>query len=527
MIDYVIHDAMVLDGTGREGCRADIGIGNGKIVSIGSVQSERHRTIDGTGLVASPGFIDMHTHSDLELFKAQPPDAKVRQGVTTELLGQDGLGTAPVKEADVEVLIKLLSGLNGLIPREKWIWRSLGDYLEALGKQSLPNNVAVLISHGPVRMNVMGMGERDANDRELGAMKRLVREAMEEGAFGLSTGLIYPPCSYGSTRELIELNQEVAVEDGILVVHLRDEGYYLSTSFDEAIQISKESGVHLHISHLQAYGKVNWPTMDEVLKKADTFIQDGGEISWDRYPYLAGSTVLTVVLPPWTYNEGPAALIENLKKPAYRARIHADFEKGLDVWHNRQISVGWENIIVTAVQLEKNCWMEGKSCQAIADELKMNPIDMICDLLSEENLAVTMISFYGSEEVLEKVLTHAHATLGSDGIYGGRPHPRLYGTYPRFIKRYVREKKMFTLAEAIKKITSFPAQILGISDRGVLSEGKWADIVLFDPEKIDDTATYQEPISYPEGIPYVFVNGKLVVDQQRLTGNLPGQVLRK
>ncbi len=170
--------------------------------------------------------------------------------------------------------------------------------------------------------------------------------------------------------------------------------------------------------------------------------------------------------------------------------------------------VGWENIIVAAVQLEKNRWMEGKSCQAITDELKMNPIDMICDLLSEEKLAVTMISFYGSEEVLEKVLTHAHATLGSDGIYGGRPHPRLYGTYPRFIKRYVREKKMFTLPEAIKKITSFPAQILGISDRGVLSEGQWADIVLFDPEKIDDTATYQEPISYPEGIPYVFVNGK-------------------
>lgn len=267
MIDYVIHDTMVVDGTGREGYRADIGIGNGKIVSIGNVQGERHRTIGGTGLVASPGFIDMHTHSDLELFKAQPPYAKVRQGVTTELLGQDGLGTTPVKESDIKVLIKLLSGLNGFIPREKWIWRSLGDYLEALGKQSLPNNVAVLISHGPVRMNVMGMEERDANDRELGAMKRLVREAMEEGAFGLSTGLIYPPCSYGNTRELIELNQEVAVEDGIFVVHLRDEGYYLSTSFDEVIQISKESGVHLHISHLQAYGKVNWPTMDEVLRR--------------------------------------------------------------------------------------------------------------------------------------------------------------------------------------------------------------------------------------------------------------------
>jgi N-acyl-D-amino-acid deacylase len=373
----------------------------------------------------------------------------------------------------------------------------------------------------------MGMGERDATYSGLSAMKRLVREAMEDGAFGLSTGLIYPPCSYGNTEELIELNKEIAAKDGIFVVHQRDEGYYLSRSFEEIIKVSRESGAHLHISHLQAYGKVNWPIMDEVLEKADTFINEGGGVTWDRYPYLAGCTVLTAVLPIWTFNEGTAALIENLKKPEYRVRIHADFEKGLDVWHNRQISVGWENIIVTAVQLEKNHWMEGKSCKAIARELGMNPIDMVCDLLAEEKLAVTMISFYGSDEVLEKVLAHSHATVGSDGIYGGRPHPRLYGTYPRFIKMFVREKKIFTLPEAISKATSLPAQILGISDRGILKEGNWADIVLFYPETIDDTASYEEPESYPEGIEYVFVNGKLVVNHQSFTGDLPGQVLRK
>jgi len=527
MIDYVIRNVIVIDGTGKEQYVADIGIQDGKIVAIGNVEDEGRRRIDGSGLAASPGFIDIHSHTDLEFLKPQPPYVKIRQGVTTELLGQDGLGTAPVKDSDIDLLASLLGGLDGILPKQQWTWRSFNDYLEVLEGISLPNNAAVLLSHGPVRIAVMGMGERNTTYSELNAMKRLVREAMEDGAFGLSTGLIYPPCPYANTEELIELNKEIAAKDGIFVVHLRDEGYYLSRSFEEVTKVSRESGAHLHVSHLQAYGEANWPIMGEVLEKADTFINEGGEVTWDRYPYLAGCTVLTAVLPTWTFNEGTGALIENLKKPEYRARIHADFEKGLDVWHNREISVGWENIIVTAVQLEKNHWMEGKSCKAIARELGMNPIDMVCDLLSEEKLAVTMISFYGSDEVLERVLAHSHATVGSDGIYGGRPHPRLYGTYPRFIEMFVREKKMFTLPEAISKVTSLPAQILGISDRGILKKGNWADIVLFYPETIGDTATYEEPKSYPEGIQYVFVNGKLVIDQQSVTGNLPGRVLRK
>jgi N-acyl-D-amino-acid deacylase len=373
----------------------------------------------------------------------------------------------------------------------------------------------------------MGMDERDAGASELSSMKKLVKDTMEAGAFGFSTGLIYPPCTYGNTQELIELNKVVADMDGIFVVHQRDEGYHLLRSFDEVVRISKESGVHLHISHLQAYGKVNWHIMDEVLQKADAFINEGGKISWDRYPYLAGSTVLTAVLPPWVFNEGPAALVENLKKAEYRARIHAEFEKGLDVWHNRQISVGWENIIVNAVQLEKNRWMEGKSCEAIASELGKNPIDMVCDLLAEENLAVTMISFYGSDDVLEKVLSHPHATVGSDGIYGGKPHPRLFGAYPRFIEQYVRIKEVFALPEAIRKITGFPAAILGLTDRGVIEEGCWADLVIFDSDRIRDAATYEDPEHYPEGISYVFVNGELVLEQGRMTGHYPGTVLRK
>jgi N-acyl-D-amino-acid deacylase len=527
MFDYIVRNSTVVDGTGKQGFKADIGIKEGRILSMGRLSDSALKTIDGTGLIASPGFIDMHCHTDLELFKDTPPEAKIRQGVTTEVLGQDGLGPAPVRSSNIEVVAGLLGGLDGILPKERWTWRSFDDYLLSLNRQDLPNNTAVLVSHGAVRIDTMGMDDRDATSSELASMKQLIQDAMDTGAFGFSTGLIYPPCTYANAEELIELNKMVAEKGGIFVVHQRDEGYHLMRSFDEVVRISNESGVHLHISHLQAYGKVNWHIMDEVLKKADTFIQDGANISWDRYPYLAGSTVLSAVLPPWTFNEGPAALVERLKKPEYRARIHAEFEKGLDIWHNRQISVGWDNIIVNAVQLEKNRWMEGKSCETIASAVGENPIDMVCSLLAEENLAVTMISFYGSNSVLEKVLSHPHATVGSDGIYGGKPHPRLYGAYPRFIEDFVRDKQIFTLPEAIYKITSFPAAILGITDRGVLKDGNWADIVLFNPDTIKDTGTYEDPVHFPEGIPYVFVNGDLVIDQGRLTDRFTGKVLRK
>lgn len=527
MFDVIINGALVIDGTGKPGFRANIGIKDGRIAYIGNEGREAVHKVSGEHSVVCPGFIDMHTHMDLEVLRDKKPDAKIRQGVTTDLIGQDGLGAAPSSKVNQKLLKEILSGLNGILPDEKWTWESFSEYLDALDKCGLPNNVAPLISQGPVRIEAMGMAERRPTKDELEKQRKLIFQAMQDGAFGLSSGLIYPPCPYADMDELTALNEEVAKFGGIFVVHQRDEGYNLSRSFDEVCEISRKSGARLHVSHLQAYGKVNWPIMDEVLKKADAFIKDGGKVTWDRYPYLAGCTTLTAVLPTWTFNEGTEALIKNLVEPAYRKKIHDEFKKGLDVWHNRQISVGWENIIVTAVHLEKNKWMEGKSCQAIADEQKKNPIDAVCDLLSEENLAVTMISFYGSDDVLRKVLAHPSATLGSDGIYGGRPHPRLFGSYPRFIKQFVRDEKTFTLEEGIRKITSFPAQILGIDDRGVLKEGNWADIVVFNPDTIKDNATYENPELYPDGIEYVFVNGIEVVSPKGTTGVLPGKVLRK
>jgi N-acyl-D-amino-acid deacylase len=527
MLDLVIKNALVVDGTGeRKPFPADVGVQGGKIALVGTIDQEAAKVTDAAGLALAPGFIDMHSHTDLEYFREKPSDAKIRQGITTEVLGQDGLGAAPVGGENLQIVKDLLAGLDGIIPDEKWTWKTFPEYLGALERRGLNNNAAVLLCHGPVRIAALGMEERAATPAELRNMKALVRESMEEGAFGLSTGLIYPPCPYGDTEELIELNREVGAKGGIFVVHQRDEGYYLSRSFDEVSRISLESGAHLEVSHLQAYGRVNWPIMDEVMEKAERMVEKGGSISWDRYPYLAGCTVLTAVLPNWTFNEGTAALVRNLRKPEFRARVHADFTKGLDVWHNRQISVGWENIVVTAVQLEENKWMEGLSCRAIADRLGKDPIDMVMDLLAAEKLAVTMISFYGSDTVLEKVLGHPRGTVGSDGIFGGKPHPRLYGAYPCFFRRFVREKPFFTLEEAVRKVTSFPASILGIPDRGRIEEGCWADMVIFDPEKIADRSTYDIPEAYPEGIPYVFVNGTAVVEEGETVTCTPGKVLR-
>lgn len=532
LLDTLIQNALIVDGSGEKPYKGTVGILNGKIATITREQTlpktlEAKHIIDAHGHVVCPGFIDMHSHSDLQIFSDSPSDAKVRQGITTEVLGQDGLGPAPVNETTLSTIKELLAGLDGILPESKWIWNSFGDYLNAIGKATLYNNMAVLLCQGPIRIEVMGMDERRPTLSELNNMKSIIRESMEEGAFGLSSGLIYPPCPFADTEELTELNKEVAAFNGIFVVHQRDEGYYLSRSFDEITKIMQESGVALEVSHLQAYGRVNWPIIDEVLEKADRLINKGFRISWDRYPYLAGCTVLTAVLPNWTFNEGTEALVNNLKKEDFRAKIHEDFTKGLDVWHNRQISVGWENIIVTAVQLPDNKWMEGKSCQEISGILKKNPIDMVMDLLAEEKLAVTMISFYGSEDVLDKVISHPRGTIGSDGIFGGKPHPRLYGTFPRFLKSFVREKKRLTLQEAVRKITSYPASILSIQDRGIIREDYWADLVIFNPEIISDCSTYESPTAYPVGIDAVFVNGSLIVDEQGLTGNRPpGMVLR-
>lgn len=528
MLTWILKDIRIVDGTGKGMFQTDIGIRDGRIERIGTIDCEcAPSIINGAGLIACPGFIDMHSHMDIALLKTPSPDAKIRQGVTTDLIGQDGLGTIPVSQKNKKQLALLLAGLNGVLPEEEWIWGGFNEYAGALEQRGLPSNVAILASHGPLRVEAMGMENRPPTLLEMDAMCSCLAEMLEDGAFGLSTGLIYPPCSFGDAEELTVLNRKVAENGGVFVVHMRDEGYHLLRSIDEVANACMLSGAKLHISHFEAFGKVNWRLIDGAISKLEEYGKQGVSVSWDRYPYLAGCTVLSAVLPPWVFEGGPDKLIENLLIPSFRSRIHADFEKGLDVWNNRQISVGWDNVIVTSVQKEENQWMHGLSCSEISQKQNKNVVDSICDLLAEERLATMMVTFYGSEEVLEKILSHRWGTVGSDGIYGALPHPRLYGAFPKFLRDFSLDTRRLTLEEAVRKITSGPAEILGIQDRGRIEEGCWADIVLFDPVTLRDKGTYQDPVQFPEGIHSVFVNGVLVVEEGKPTGALPGRVLRK
>ncbi len=512
MLDVKISGAAVVDGTGGEPFEAEVGINGGEIVQVGGDLPSAGMTIEAPGCIITPGFIDTHSHSDLRLLQSPPPLAKLSQGITTELLGQDGLGTAPVNSETLPQLARLTAGLLGSWPAEKWTWRSFADYLAALQEADLPNHQACLISHGPVRLEAMGNADRKPDDEEMDRMRNLVAEAMQQGAWGFSTGLIYPPGSFADTEELAALAEETARHDGIFVVHLRDEGYHLLDALEEAIEVCRRSGCHLHISHLQAYGEVNWPNLPRALQRITRARQGEITVTCDRYPYLAGSTVLSAVLPAWVLDGGPDAALARLADDEHRRAIHRAFDKGLQVWHNRAISVGWENIVVSWVQSEDNSSFIGMSMEEISRETQKDPVDAVCDLLLAEQLQVTMISHYGSEENLSSIYRHPASVVATDGIYGGRPHPRLWGSYPRFFSRYVAEEGTLTLPEAVRKTTSAPARILGLTDRGTIKAGQRADLVVFDLDEVADRATYQNPEMPSVGIKKVMVKGSVAYD---------------
>ncbi len=507
MLDIKISGGTVIDGTGAPGFAADIGILGEHIAAVGDSLPSAARTLDASGKVVCPGFVDTHSHSDLKILGGSL-SAKIRQGITTELLGQDGLGVAPAPPAIREDLAQLTAGLLGPHPADGWNWSTFGEYLTALDLAKLPSNAAVLVSHGPVRLCTVGSEDRPPEPEELARMQELVALAMESGARGFSTGLIYPPASYAQKDELIALNRPVAAQDGVCVVHLRDEGHYLLEALEEMIDVAAETGVRLHISHLQAYGRVNWSLLPAALQRIDAARRDGIEITCDRYPYTAGSTVLSAVLPGWVLDGGPGACLGRLRDPGARSEIHAAFQEGLDVWHNRAISVGWQNIVVAWTAGEDNRDLQGQSIEEIADSRGVDPVDAVCDLLVEEDLQVSMISHYGSEENLESILKHPACAVATDGIYGGKPHPRLWGTYPRVLGKYVRERGVLSMPEAVHKATLLPCRIMGIPDRGTVAEGRKADLVVFDPESVRDRATYEKPERSPAGLKAVMVNGR-------------------
>lgn len=528
MLDILIKKGRIVDGGGNPWFKADVAIANGKIVGIAnSIETEAKEIIDAEGLIVAPGFIDMHTHSDLRLFKHPEEDAKLMQGFTTALLGQDGLSVAPIDEANKKAMMRRVAGLLGTYLTE-WPWNSMAEYLDAIDAVKPATNSLMLVPHGAIRAMALGWENRPATAEELKRMKAILAQAMEEGAVGLSTGLIYPPGMFADRTELVELCKVTASYGGFFVVHMRNESDFLLESIEEVVDICLEAECPLHISHLKVSGRKNWGKAKEALGLIEKAREGGLEVTFDQYPYIAGSTMLDSLIPPRFHAGGPEQLLESLKDHAVREEIRLIQENiKPERWENWIAACGWDGIMINAVGSEKNRFVEGKTIAELSQELKKAPLDVVCDLLIEENGVVTMTTFYGCEEDLKEIMKSEYMTLCSDGIVGGKPHPRVYGTCARFLGKYVREEKVLSLPQAVRRMTSAPAQRLGLQNRGLIREGMVADITIFNAETIREKGTYAEPNQYPEGIEYVLVAGQMALKKGELTGIRPGKALRR
>jgi len=534
--DILIKGGKIIDGAGNPWFRADLAIKNGNIVGLGrSLSVEAERVINAEDLVVCPGFIDAHSHSDMSVLINPKAESMIMQGITTMVVGNCGMSLAPVNPERVGILERYLSPFIPAEVKLKIEWTTFGEYLKKLEEVGCSCNIVPLVGHGTIRIHVMGVENRAPTADELEEMKKLVAEAMEAGAVGLSSGLIYPPGLFSEKKELVELSKVVARYGGLYTSHIRGEGVTLLDAVKEAIEIGEEANVPVQISHHKASGRTSWGKSAESLKLMEEARDRGVDVTCDQYPYKAGMTSLATLLPPWAHEGGLEMLVKRLKDPEQRRRMRRDMEQGLPGWQNWILECGWENIYISFVKSEKNKALEGKNLVEAAKIMgKEDEFTALCDLLMEEEGAVSMVIFAMSEEDVRRILVHPLQMVGTDGWavapYGvlsvGKPHPRFYGTYPKILRKYVREEGLLTLEEAIRKMTSFPAQKFNLRDRGLLREGFRADIVVFDPERIADKATYENPHQYPEGIEYVLVNGEVVVEKGVHVGTLAGKIIR-
>jgi N-acyl-D-amino-acid deacylase len=528
MFDTLIRAGRVIDGTGSPWIRADVGIVGDRIAAVGQLSHESaSRSIDADGLYVSPGFIDMHTHSDLQLLADPTWDVKVAQGVTLEVLGQDGLGLAPITPTTADVLRQQLRGWNGDPPGIDWDWQSVADYLGKFDRKVAPN-VAMLVPHGTLRLQVMGMQQRAPSTAELGAMQQLAEQGMRDGAVGLSAGLTYAPAMFSDDDELVALCQTVKPFGGYYAPHHRNYGMGAMEAYAASIDIGRRSGVPVHLTHAHLGYPVNRGRAPELLAMIDRAREEGVEVTLDTYPYLAGNTYLHAYLPSWVHAGGTPAILERLDDPRVRQKIREEMEEtGSDGFHG--VPMDWSWVVISGVSQPQHRRFVGLSiAEAAASDRAASPFDFFCDLLLNDRLGVSSLSFTGNEENVRTTLQHPAHMAGSDGIVvGDRPHPRAWGTFVRYLAVYVRELGLVRLEEMVRKMTSQPAARLGFFDRGILRPGACADVVLFDADRVRDTATYEQPRQLADGVPYVMVNGTLVVDQQHITGALPGRALRR
>lgn len=525
--DLVISGAVVFDGSGNPGKEIDIAVKGEKICLLQKNldKNKAKKVIEAKGLAVSPGFIDAHDHTDIGLLANPKAESQVRQGVTTVISGNCGSSPFPIPDLSLEEL-KHYAKTEYEIDVD---WDDITGFFNRLKKKGFAINYSTLVGHGNIRGKIVGLDDTSPTGEQIKEMKKLVADNIKAGALGISSGLEYAPGSYAKTSELIELCRTAAEHNGVYATHMRNEGEFLLEAVTESIDIARETKVSLQISHLKVANQGNWSKIDDLLATIEAAKKEGININADRYPYIAGSTGLSYYFPLWAKQGTTKDFIKRLKDPALDAKIR-NFVK-----EKEKMLGSWDRVVISSIFSEKNKKYEGKNILQCAKEAGKECYEFMRDLLIEEENRVSMISFFADEGNLKRILAHPLVVIGADGSavapYGilgkGKPHPRHYGTFPRVLGKYVREEKLLSLPQAVQKMTSTTAQKFGLKNRGLVEEGYYADLVVFDPGKVIDKATWKNPHKYPAGIKVVVVNGRVVIRDGEHTGQLPGKILTK
>ncbi len=527
MLDILIKNGVIIDGTGSPPYEAEVGVSEGRVVLVAhEIAQQALQTIDASGLHITPGFIDPHTHSELTLLANPKAESKIRQGVTTEIVGNCGGSPGPLLGAamDEEQAGAEILGVDV-------DWTSLGGYLDRVKRQGSAVNVVTLVGHNTIRGAILGFDDVQPTPAQQAEMEHSVTEAMEQGACGLSTGLFYPPGYYAHTEEVIGLAKVAARYGGIYASHIRSETDRLFDAVEEAINIGNQAEIQVQISHIKLEGYRNWGGIDRLVALLEEAELQGVHLGCDQYPYDAGLSWLAYILPYWAQAGGALEVAQRLRDPQVRSQLREDWEVNRSQWEERGGMRDWDDLMITACHARPE--VQGETIAAIATDEGNDPLDTALDLIVISDGQVECVCFGQLEDNVRALLRHPLVVVGSDGEslapYGilaqSGTHPRSYGTFPRVLGRYVREEKVLSIEEAVKKMTSVTATRFSLADRGVIREGTWADLVLFDTHTVADKATYTSPHQYSEGISYVIVNGVVVIDKGRHTDALPGQVL--
>lgn len=523
MLDIKIINAKIIDGTSSPYFYGEIGIKDERIDCIApKITKDAKTVIDALGKCVAPGFIDSHSHSDSQFLINPLAESKVRMGVTTEVIGQCGTSAAPSRANHVDFF-----GLD--TGKDQPDFSTMGNYLSHLEKQGVAVNVIALVGHGNIRAVAMGEDDRPPSEEEMNKMKVLVREAMEAGAYGMSTGLIYPPGVYAKTPELVELSKVVSEYHGLYVTHMRNEEDHLLDSIAEVIEIAEKADLAAHISHFKACNPENWGLVNEGLRMVENARENGLDITFDQYPYIASSTSLKTLLPPWAHEGGVKELLERLKNHDLRDKMKKDI---LKVYKEDEALYC---VMVSAASKEHNKQYEGMRLTEIASAKGKDVFTTLFDLLLDEEAATSMVRFSMCEDDVKYVMTHPLVMIGSDAsclavegpLSKGKPHPRAYGTFVRVLGKYWREERILSLEQAVHKMTGLPASRYYLTDRGLIKDGMFADIVIFDEKTVGDQATFTDPHHYASGIDYVLINGKVVLKDGQREDIYPGKVLRR